>query len=526
MIMKLKRFLRSAAACILSASLFSQTAMGAQTINPEEILGNIADQVNQAVEKLDIPAFEGGVHVEALDGMRGAIADHYRSEDDMSWIESADLLVKGCENELDGLDVEAALAFNETELYHLQASFDRQENTLYLISPELKKEVIAFPIGDFTADAQAITGKKISPQMMAEGISLLQELNTLISSISLEMLQEEVMKYYTELGSRIQMETGFTTVQAGTLTSEGSTVVFSVTGEQLVELIPKALEMLSQDEFLKGILTSEFGDHVFNLAMRSTFSDIQFPAGALWSMVQQTLMNASEKDYSGLYGGSVTVALDKKNRPLQLSVMLEKSGMKVDLVQINAIAAGSDHAFEVKIGPMLAEKIGIKSNMSTGFILQGSLKDDYLRESVSLHWNGATTPVFRIQDCDLLKIGKDVWLNGVATLILNGIEYSCDFFRDEDGLRTMVYSVKGEDWFKLTAELNEVESTSLDDMDTEDAFVVDSRQAFEAYMRDASALNMFEKLSSAGVPQEYVDMLTDGEAATESSRENTVELNQ
>ena len=29
---------------------------------------------------------------------------------------------------------------------------------------------------------------------------------------------------------------------------------------------------------------------------------------------------------------------------------------------------------------------------------------------------------------------------------------------------------------------------------------------------------------SAGVPKEYVEMLTDGEAATESSRENTEEL--
>ena len=68
-----------------------------------------------------------------------------------------------------------------------------------------------------------------------------------------------------------------------------------------------------------------------------------------------------------------------------------------------------------------------------------------------------------------------------------------------------------------------MENTSLDEMDLSDAFTVDSRKAFFKYMRDASAIRMFEKLSSAGVPQEYVDMLTDGEAATESSRENTVE---
>ncbi len=524
MIMKFKRYLRSAAACILSVSLLSQTAMGGQTINPEEILSDVADQVCQAVEKLDIPVFEGNVHVVAADGLRDAIAEHYRSQEDMSWIQDAEILIQGCENDTEGADLEATLEFNATELYHLQASFDKQENTLYLICPELKNEVIAFPIGDFTADAQAITGKKISPQMMAEGLSLLQELNTLISSISLEMLQEEVLKYYTAFGNEIQVEQGFTTVTAGSLTSEGNTIVLSVTGEQLKDMIPAALKLLSEDEFLQMILTSEFADHVFNLAMRSAFSEIQLPAGALWQMVQQTLLNLSEKDYSGLYGGSISIALDQKNRPVQLSAVLEKSGMKVDLVQINAIASGADHAFEVKLGPVLMEKFGLKTNTSSGVIVQGSLKDDYLRESVSLHWDGATTPIFRIQDCDLLVLGKDVWPNGTFTLILKGIEYSCEFFTDENGLRTMVYSVNGEEWFTLTAQLSEVESTSLDELDTEDAFVVDSRQAFEAYMRDASALNMFEKLSGAGVPQEYVDMLTDGEAATESSRENTVEL--
>ena len=78
---------------------------------------------------------------------------------------------------------------------------------------------------------------------------------------------------------------------------------------------------------------------------------------------------------------------------------------------------------------------------------------------------------------------------------------------------------------KLESEYSiKAEDISLEPFDVSDAFRVDSRKAFFKYMRDASAIRMFEKLSSAGVPQEYVDMLTDGEAATESSRENTVEM--
>ena len=107
---------------------------------------------------------------------------------------------------------------------------------------------------------------------------------------------------------------------------------------------------------------------------------------------------------------------------------------------------------------------------------------------------------------------------------MNGTEYSCDFYTDGDGIRSMAFAVNGQEWFVLTADLHEVEKAEVDLPDLADAFVVDSRKAFFRYMRDASALRMFEKLSSAGVPKEYVEMLTDGEAATESSRENTEEL--
>ena len=88
----------------------------------------------------------------------------------------------------------------------------------------------------------------------------------------------------------------------------------------------------------------------------------------------------------------------------------------------------------------------------------------------------------------------------------------------------MRFDEGGEEWFTLTAGLRQSDSVELDEFDTSDAFLVDSRKAFFKYMREASAIRMFEKLASADVPQEYVDMLTDGEAATESSRENTVEL--
>ncbi len=520
--MRYRHILRTAAAGILSVAMISGQITSAETINPDQITGEVYEQFLDAAEKLDMPEFEGNVSVTALDGMRDAIAEHYRVQEDMSWIQNARILLKGCSNETGGSDFEATFEFNDTELYHLLLSYDEEANTIYVICPELKDEVIEFPIDQFTSDPYAWTRKKLTAQMMAEGMSLFQELGDLVSGISFETLQNEFLQYFTAIQPYVKMSSGFTTVQAGTLTTEGSTTSFSMSAEDVQTVIPMLLQMLSEDELFRQIMTSDFAEHVFTLVVKSTAGGIELPKGALWSVVQQFLSSAAEKSYQKMNGITASFAFDKHDRPLQLSVTMESKGISADLFRISAITSSDSHALEVKVGPMLSKKMGIKSTLSSGVLIQGSLSDQYLRETVTLNINGEALQVFKIENLDLSSFG-DVWPSGTFRLFWKDVEYACSFFIDEAGLRTMVFRVNDEDWFILTAELNEVEEVSLDEIDLSDTFKVDSRTAFEQYMRDALALNMFEKLSSAGVPQEYVDLLTDGEAATESSRENTEE---
>ena len=75
----------------------------------------------------------------------------------------------------------------------------------------MKEEVFSFPIGYFTADAQTITGKKITAEKLAEYAACLKELNDLVKSVSLETLQAEWMKYLLALGKYVQTEKGFAT---------------------------------------------------------------------------------------------------------------------------------------------------------------------------------------------------------------------------------------------------------------------------------------------------------------------------
>lgn len=527
--LKGKKLFRTVSALLLCVSVLAGTVMriqaesGPEVIDPGAVLAEGLEKLDEAVDSITVPDFEGRVCVTAADGMRSAIADHFSSEDDMSWVGDAELRFQGTSNEKGGVDLEVTLFLNSTELYRLLVSYDREENVLYLVCPELKDEVLAFPIGDFSADAQTITGKKITPEKLAEYTSALKELNDLVKTIPLETLLSEFQKYLSVLMEYVETQQGLATVTAGSLKTEAETTTWSIEAQEIQELIPRVLTMLSEDELLEQIMESKFADHVFRLAIGGKAAAM-FPEGALWEFVQQALINAARKEYPWARHTEVTLARNQGGMPVRLSASMEQNGIEAELFQITGILDSPEHAFEVKLGPILLSKAGYKTTQSAGVLAQGSLQDEILRESVSLHGKGVTSPVLLIRNLDLSAL-KDGWLSGDFTVIWGNTEYTCDFYTDEDGLRTMRFDVKGKEWFTLTADLEEVEEADLDPMDLSEAFTVDSRKAFFKYIRDASAIRMFEKLSKASVPQEYVDMLTDGEAATESSRENTEELN-
>ena len=132
-----RRYVHVLTILVLTAILMSQSVFGfagkdgERTIDPGKILGQLLSQAENTANSITVPDFEGTVRVTAADGMRDAIAQHYRSEDDMTWIQDADLFLQGTSNESGGADLEATFSFNRTKLYHLQISFDREKNVLY-----------------------------------------------------------------------------------------------------------------------------------------------------------------------------------------------------------------------------------------------------------------------------------------------------------------------------------------------------------------------------------------------------------
>ena len=131
-------------------------------------------------------------------------------------------------------------------------------------------------------------------------------------------------------------------------------------------------------------------------------------------------------------------------------------------------------------------------------------------------------PVFQIEGLDLAQL-QEGKVAGKVTFSLGEKSVSLDLYESEEGSSTEDVYINDDLWCTITSDLYATDDIELDEMDTSAAVEVTDEESFAAYMRGAKVTRMFEKLADAGVPQEYVDKLTSGEASTESSRENVEE---
>ncbi len=509
----------SSASVVLAASDPETEAVGGQ------IMESVANASDHIASVLSDKSYEGYLRVEADDALRDFISGQFRAVDDMSWIRNAQVSLKESQDAQGSMNMETTFFFNDTELYHVLASYESDSGNLYGICPELKDQAVVIPLKELTSDPEVRIKKLASVQALGEGIVLSREFKSLTENISMGTLISDLLGYQAFLGEHMTVENGYSSVTAGAITSEVETITFSVSEEEMPEAAGALLERLAEDETAARVMESEFADHVVSLVLKQMKSDLQMNGAAVWQIAKQALLHEASSGRFDGYGLSVTIGKDRSGLPVMLSVSMEQKGIKAELFRIVYAGDGPDHALELRLGAVPAKSLGIKAKQSCGILLQGSVRDDYVNELLSMYVDGVNTPLFRISDLDLLVILQNRF-EGDFTVYAGGSEYLCSFSTQEDGVHVMDFLVNGDHWFCMTADMEETEGTDIDEIDREKAFTVSTKKEFFKYMRDASAINMFEMLTKADVPQEYVDMLTDGEAATESSRENKEELEQ
>ncbi len=126
---KIKHVLRTAMASgiALALAVMPSAALAQDDVSEGvealvESASEIAEEASQTLQT----AREGYINVTVEDPMRAAISELAGNTDDMSWVKNAELLMQEVPNESGGADAEVTLLFNDTELYHLQLSYDAQ----------------------------------------------------------------------------------------------------------------------------------------------------------------------------------------------------------------------------------------------------------------------------------------------------------------------------------------------------------------------------------------------------------------
>ena len=522
---KIKHVLRTAMAsgialalAVMPSAALAQDAASEGVEALVESASEIAEEASQTLQT----AREGYINVTVEDPMRAAISELAGNTDDMSWVKNAELLMQEVPNESGGADAEVTLLFNDTELYHLQLSYDAQAQVLYALCPELLDQAMALPF-QAVQDTGTQIMDQIPPEILEEIGALLVELGEFFEDIPAQTLQQSAMKYLGTLSSYITVEQGIATATAGTLYTEINTVSYKVSAEDMRVMVPQLLQLLSEDQVLEQTLKSDFVSHVLRIAMQQAGVGVQISGDDLYTLISSFLAQKAQADYSDLYGFRLTVGTTNDGKPASISLAIETGEVTADLLSIDMITDDTNYAAELKIGPALASEIGLDASGASGIVAQGYLEQNLLYQTVSVNVNGENIPVYDVSGLNLeqLEEGK---LVGIITAYTDNRTYTHDFDVAEDGTRKMDLYINEDLWCTVTGDLYEADELELDEFDTSDAITVSDEESLAAYMRGAKVTRMLEKLADAGVPQGYVDKLTSSEASTESSRENTVEL--
>ena len=467
-------------------------------------------------------AHEGYAEIVLGEAMKEMLSQQASGED-FSWLQSAKLFVQGTPS-----DLELTFNLNGTDLYHLILSVDMEEKALYALCPELKEQAVRVPINDLLGNTMSQFSGMVPPEVLVELLGLGGKATELIASIPAEKWQQEAATYLTPVVSRLASEEGTKTITAGKLSAEVATQTFGISSEDMQALIPELLTLLSEDEIVKQVVTSDFAESALKIVGKVSGSS--YTGQDLLDIYQNTLRQVAEGDFSNMMGFSVTVGRYVQPEESEaymdaydLEFDLEQGGMTADICDLTAIAEtteeSSEHAAEFKLGEVAATSANLATE-SFSILAEGSFKEvGMLDEDLSVIVDGNASKLAEIRDLDFAALAEGK-INAKITIYTDDGKIDYIYSTAEDGGQAMEFLIDDASMFTFTSNVVEVESTQIDPIDKENAFTISSKDELFEYLRDAGTVAMIEKLKTAGVPEHLVDQLTGNEAGTESSKEN------
>ncbi len=512
--MKKPKLIRSALAVGMAFTLASApVSTMAQEVYETELSDDASELLEDTLEAASLDGLKAAAYdldysAEFGDGLYNLYSDQGL---DLSWLKNADVSGKIVPTDT-GADMTYTAALNGTELLHVLISADMKSGMLYLSIPELFKDPAAVDLqkiakvlssaasgeqqGSSSEDAMTNMIMEIVTGMVAE---IATQAKDFITSIPLETWSSELMTYSAPIMNYLATSVDTATLTVGDLEAEVNVQTYSISSENMGSMISEYLTLLSQDQILEALLTSDFVDSALSLASMFGGVSSEITGESILAQVRSALENAANADFSDIPGVSVSIYQDNSGKSGGFSFDLEAGGEIMNLCALKVVTSGSENAIEFAPSPVFLSMCGIDPSNSLEIKAGGRIENDLLNERVDVFVNGSNACTITLENFDLnsMNTGKPV---GKITIEAAGMVLELTYGVKEDGTSTLEYLVNGEVFYNIEYYAGASEDTSIETIDKAAAVPITSLEELGEYLGTFSADTFMNLLTEAGVP--------------------------
>lgn len=472
----------------------------------EETVGDAIDEaVDSSAEKLASSAVETLVNVEFGDGMYNLYAEQGQ---DLSWLKNVSVYAQH-DPDASGANTEFTITVNDTELLHVILTLDMELGILHIYVPELFDQTATIDLkavmnsmmsGEQSSDSSDGSEDAFSPIMqMVTGIAsqLAADAQEFFASIPAETWQEELFNYMVPVMSAFEQSEDDGTLTVLEMSRDVHVQTLTLSSESMAQLIPALLNQLAQDKVLEALFTSDFFNNALGMISMLTGSDV--PSGEdLLAQVRSALDSLAASDYTGAPGFSVSTMNSDDGSGIGLIANMEANGETYTMLEVYAINDGEEHAAQISVGQFLLSMLGLQYE-SLNITLQGTNVDGYLNEEIDISTDGIYTCIINLEDIDLeaLQRGETI---GTVRIQIEGYDLVLTYNVEDDGTRTLLYTVNDEIFYNMYMNTEEVESTEIDQFDPENEVLIDSVTGLTEYLGTLNLQNLMDLAAEAGIP--------------------------
>lgn len=497
--MRKGRILSSVLAVGMACSLvLAPMSAGAEAVDETEFAGEDQGAPDQPAGENTTNALEGYAWAEFGDGL-------YKLDQntDLSWLKNASLYGKFVPGE-EAIEAETIVGLNDKDLYTALVSYDLATGTVYFGMPELFDQAIAVNVKDLLSSAMSgqSEGGGMYGQLvqMAVGIGaeLMGQVQEFLASLPEDVWQQELMSYLMPIMSSLEQEAGKDVLTIGDVSVDVQTQTYTIPSEKMGDLISDLLTSLSEDAVITSLLESDAVANICGYVSMLSGGAISISGDELLEQFKGTVEALAETDYSGFPGVKVVVQSSEDRNAIGISYGFVAGDQTADILTAKAIRDGEKHCYEVIPGAVLlsAYNTGVKD---IDFIGEGSIVDSKLNEKDELKINGETAALLTVTDFDLGAAMLGV-MSGTISFEGAGMNLEIVYGYEDDGTRTVKYSVNGETFYDAQAWIGQAQDDSIEQINRDNAVEIKTADDAMNWIKTFNSDRFMEILRNAGVP--------------------------